>query len=158
MASVARTQELQRLFKGIISATFPSSSPICPAKQFMPAGSISSVRRGQQTLPIRDRLGSSANHHAATFHSYSRCGACRWLGIGIDRSGRQNTASTRRVTRERPCGRGPWLRASSPVRRQRKTSNPSRSRSSVGSTRPMGPKMISTLRKQLIFGLEAPQQ
>src|SRR5258708_34137093 len=30
-----------------------------------------------------------------------------------------NTASTRRVTRERPCGRGPWLRASSPVRRQR---------------------------------------
>src|SRR5215471_7622074 len=49
-----------------------------------------------------------------------------------------NTASTRRVTRERPCGRGLWLRASSPVRRQRKTSNPSRSRSSVGSTRPMG--------------------
>jgi hypothetical protein len=50
-----------------------------------------------------------------------------------------NTASTRRVTRERPCGRGPWLRTSSPVgQQQRKTSNPSRSRSSVGSTRPMG--------------------
>src|SRR5262245_10153526 len=49
-----------------------------------------------------------------------------------------NTASTRRVTGERPCGRGPWLLASSPVGQQRKTSNPSRSRSSVGSTRPMG--------------------
>ena len=64
---------------------------------------------------------------------------CLWLARHRHRSQRApNTASTTRVTRERPCGRGPWLRASSPVRRQRKTSNPSRSRSSVGSTRPMG--------------------
>ena len=45
---------------------------------------------------------------------------CLSLALHRHRSQRApNTASTRRVTRERPCGRGPWLRASSPVRRQR---------------------------------------
>ncbi len=45
---------------------------------------------------------------------------CLSLALHRHRSQRApNTASTRRVTRERPCGRGPWLRASSPVRRQK---------------------------------------
>jgi hypothetical protein len=39
------------------------------------------------------------NHHAATFHSYSRCGACRWRGIGIDRSGRQHSEHEKSYTR-----------------------------------------------------------